>query len=74
MIKLPTIPGKWVRRGIVFMGFAMLSGGFAMQSFKGELTAESYITYPLGVVVLYFPRMAEKLLKIWRSSGSEGGQ
>lgn len=73
MIKLPSIPGKWVRRGIVFVGFAMLSGGFALQSFKGELTAESYITYPLGVVVLYFPRLAEKLLKIWRG-GSEGGQ
>ena len=73
MIKLPTIPGKWVRRGIVFVGFAMLSGGFALQSYRGELTAESYITYPLGVVVLYFPRLAEKLLKIWRG-GSEGGQ
>lgn len=74
MIKLPAIPGKWVRRGIVFLGFAMLSVGFAMQSFKGELTAESYVTYPLGVVVLYFPRLAEKLLTIWRGSSSEGGQ
>jgi len=69
-----TLSGKLVRRSIVFIGFAMLSGGFAMQSWKGELTAESYITYPFGVVVLYFPRMAEKLLKIWRGASGAGCQ
>lgn len=47
-------------------GFIILCFGFLDMSNAGKLTADMFWTFPLGSTVFYFPRLAEKLLKLWK--------
>lgn len=55
-----------LKRVIAFFGFLILSGGFILMAYKGKLNSETFLTYPLGLIILYAPSLAIALLKIWR--------
>lgn len=55
-----------LKRIIAFFGFLFMSIAFCIASYKTKITAEMFITYPLGLVILYVPQLAINLLKIWK--------
>lgn len=63
-----------LKRIIAFFGFLIMSGGFILMGYKGKLASETFLTYPLGVIFLYFPQLAKDLLLIWRGKAEDGGQ
>lgn len=70
-MKCETRIKKYIRRSIVLGGAVILSIGFLSQADRGRLTAEMFLTYPLGVIAFYFPRLFEKFLKVWKGNGME---
>lgn len=63
-----------LKRMIAFFGSLILSGGFVLMAYKGKLGSETFLTYPLGLVILYAPSLAIKLLEIWKGQNTQGGQ
>lgn len=63
-----------LKRSIAFFGFLFMSIAFCLAALKGKITAEMFLTYPLGLVILYVPALAITLLKIWKGQNIEGGQ
>lgn len=59
-----------LKRIIAFFGFLIMSIAFCIAAYKAKITAEMFITYPLGLVILYVPQLAITLLKIWK--GQDG--
>lgn len=62
-----------LKRTIAFFGFLIISVAFCMDAYKGRITAEMFLTYPLGLVILYAPALAIKLLEIWKGKINTGG-
>lgn len=60
-----------LKRSIAFFGSLIISGGFIMMSYRGKLTSETFLTYPLGLIILYLPSLAITLLKIWKGQTTE---
>lgn len=60
-----------LKRIIAFFGFLILSGGFILMAYKGKLGSETFLTYPLGLVILYVPALAIKLLQIWKGQDAQ---
>lgn len=60
-----------LKRIIAFFGFLILSSGFILMAYKGKLGSETFLTYPLGLVILYVPSLAINLLKIWKGQGDK---
>lgn len=63
-----------LKRTIAFFGAVILSGGFVLMAYKGKLGSETFLTYPLGLIILYVPQLAINLLKIWKGQSIDGGQ
>lgn len=59
-----------LKRMIAFFGFLILSGGFVLMAYKGKLGSETFLTYPLGLIILYVPSLAIKLLEIWKGQSN----
>ncbi|MEK7075932.1 MAG: hypothetical protein AAB948_04030 [Patescibacteria group bacterium] len=59
-----------LKRMIAFFGFLILSGGFVLMAYKGKLGSETFLTYPLGLIILYVPQLAINLLKIWKGQSN----
>lgn len=55
-----------IKRIIAFVGFVIMSGVFCCQAYKGTVTAEAMVTYPLGVTILYAPQLSVTLLSLWK--------
>jgi hypothetical protein len=55
-----------LKRFIVYAAGIPLMAGFLKQAFEGKLTHEMFITFPLGIVILYSPQLAIHLLTIWK--------
>lgn len=55
-----------LKRIIAFFGFLFMSIAFCIMAYKGKLGSETFLTYPLGTVLLYCPQLAINLLKIWK--------
>lgn len=55
-----------LNRIIAFVGFLAMSGAFLLAAYQTRITAEMFVTYPLGLLILYVPRLAVVLLKIWK--------
>lgn len=60
-----------LKRIIAFFGFLIMSVAFSLAAYKGKITAEMFLTYPMGLVVLYAPSLAITLLKIWKGQGGQ---
>ena len=58
--------GYSLKRSIAFMGFIIMSGAFINASIFGRITGEMFLTYPIGLTILYIPQLAVTLLRIWR--------
>lgn len=63
-----------LKRMIAFFGFLILSGGFVLMAYKGKLGSETFLTYPLGLIILYVPQLAINLLKIWKGQNNAEGE
>jgi len=64
-----------LKRIIAFFGSIILSGGFVLMAYKGKLGSETFLTYPMGLIILYVPSLAIKLLEIWKGQNQlTGGQ
>lgn len=59
-----------LKRSIAFVGFIIMSIAFINASIISRITAEMFITYPLGLVILYAPQLAITLLKIWKGNNA----
>lgn len=59
-----------LKRIIAFSGFVIMSAAFCLTAYRGRIQAEAFLTYPLGLVILYVPQLAMNMLKIWK--GREG--
>lgn len=55
-----------LKRTIAFFGFLFMSIAFNLAAFKGRISADMFITYPLGLIILYLPQLAVTMLKIWK--------
>lgn len=55
-----------LKRSIAFFGTIILSGGFIIAAYKGTVDWKSFLAYPMGLVILYFPELAMRMLKIWK--------
>lgn len=62
-----------MKRSIALVGFIIMCVAFAVQSYRGGVTAEMFLTFPLGLIVLYVPQLAITLLKIWRGNNAATG-
>ena len=62
-----------LKRIIAFFGFLFMSIAFCLAAFKGRITAEMFLTFPLGLVILYAPSLAVTLLKVWKGQTEEHG-
>lgn len=61
-----------LKRIIAFFGFLFMSAAFCLAAFKGKISAEMFLTYPTGLIILYAPALAVTLLKIWKGTEGEG--
>lgn len=55
-----------LKRVIAFIGLLVISAAFCLAAYKGRITDNMFLTYPLGLVILYAPQLAVTLLKIWK--------
>jgi len=55
-----------LHRNVAVWGSLILSAAFGMMAYRGKLSPEAFLTYPLGLLILNVPSLAIKLLKIWR--------
>lgn len=59
--------GMSLKRLIAFTGFILLSIALVFDAVRdGRVAAEVYVTYPLGVTILYAPQLALQLIKAWK--------
>mgnify|MGYP001564626353 CR=1 FL=1 len=57
-----------LKRSIAFTGFIIMSVSFVSASIFGRITADMFVTFPLGLVILYVPQLAVTLLRVWRGT------
>ena len=55
-----------LKRSIAFVGFIIMSVAFINASIFGRITGEMFLTYPIGLTILYIPQLAITLLRIWK--------
>ncbi len=55
-----------LKRIIAFFGFLIMSFAFCIASYQTKISSEMFITYPLGLIILYVPQLAINLLKIYK--------
>lgn len=55
-----------LKRVIAFIGLVVLSTAFCLAAYRGRITDGMFLTYPIGLAVLYAPQLAITLLKIWK--------
>ena len=55
-----------LKRVIVGLAGIPMAFGFMKQAWHGALTSEMFLTFPLGIVILYSPQLAIHLLEIWK--------
>lgn len=55
-----------LKRCIAFFGFLIVSIAFILMGWHGKLSSDSFITYPIGLTILYAPQLSVTLLKIWK--------
>ena len=55
-----------LKRVIAFIGLLVISAAFCLAAYKGRITDNMFLTYPLGLLILYAPQLAVTLLKIWK--------
>ncbi len=51
---------------IAFFGFLIMSFAFCLASYQTKISDSMFITYPIGLIILYAPQLAINLLKIWK--------
>ncbi len=55
-----------LKRVIAFIGLVIMSAVFCLAAYRGRITDGMFLTYPIGLAVLYAPQLAITLLKIWK--------
>ena len=58
-----------LKRLIAFYGSIIISCGFCLVAYKGRLSAEMFLTYPMGLTILYAPQLAIELIRVWKGNG-----
>ena len=55
-----------LKRSIAWLGFVALLLAFGTTAWKGKITSDMFITFPIGALIFYAPQLAVTLLQIWK--------
>lgn len=60
-----------LKRVIAFIGLVICSFAFIKTAILGAVSAEMFLTYPLGLIILYVPQLAINMLKVYKGMSIE---